>query len=218
MLTYRNSPLDREQILEFLWPDTEPITAQRNFKVALSTLLNVLEPFREPGSESAFILREGKVYGLRPGADIGLDAEEFLSSVKQAEETAAEGPEKALAYLEKAVDLYQGIFLPEARYENWATEEREHLAVRFLQVADQLSELYLEHNRAEDTIHLAQRILTYDNCWERAYRHLMKAYGQLGDHGQIARIYQRCIQTLREELDVSPSPETEALYSRLTEI
>jgi DNA-binding SARP family transcriptional activator len=44
----------------------------------------------------------------------------------------------------------------------------------------------------------------------------MLAYDRLKDRGQVGRTYQRCVQTLRDELDVSPTPETEKLYQRLT--
>ena len=54
-----------------------------------------------------------------------------------------------------------------------------------------------------------------DNCWERAYRHQMLAYDRLNDRGQVGRTYHRCVQALREELDVSPAPETEELYRQL---
>jgi DNA-binding SARP family transcriptional activator len=67
-----------------------------------------------------------------------------------------------------------------------------------------------------NTLDLCQRILLQDNCWERAYRYQMLAYEKLGDHGQIARVYQRCVQVLQEELDVTPSPETRALFRELT--
>ena len=44
----------------------------------------------------------------------------------------------------------------------------------------------------------------------------MLAYHALGDRGQVARTYARCVQTLRQELDVEPAAETQALYRRLT--
>ena len=69
--------------------------------------------------------------------------------------------------------------------------------------------------RYSEAIDLCQRILSQDNCWERAYRQLMLAYHGLGDRGQVARAYQRCVQTLRQELDVDPAPETVALWERL---
>ena len=118
--------------------------------------------------------------------------------------------------LSRALDLYQGKFLPDSRYETWAAAEREHLDVLFLHSADRNCDLCLQDNYLEEAIDICQRILAHDNCWERAYRYLMLAYDRMGDHGQIARTYQRCVETLRDELDVSPSPETETLYQRLT--
>jgi LuxR family maltose regulon positive regulatory protein len=216
LLTYRDAPLDRDQIIEYLWPGQDPATAGRNFKVALNTLYQVLEPERQPGSDSTYILREGSIYSLRPGADIWLDTVEFTRRIQQGEAVLENRPEEGMTIIQSALDLYQGEYLPEARYETWTAAEREHLAVLFLRAADRLSDLYLQKGEPQKSAELCQRILICDNCWERAYRHLMVAYDQMGDHGQLARTYQRCVQTLRQELDVSPAPETEALYRELT--
>jgi LuxR family transcriptional regulator, maltose regulon positive regulatory protein len=207
-LTHRHAPLDRDQICEFLWPGAERAVAHRNFKIALNTLYQVLEPERVPGSESAFIFRDGAAYTLRPNADLWLDAEEFSALVQAAGTTDA-------VLLQKALDLYRGDYLPEALYETWVAEEREHLLALFLESADRLTELCLAQRKYTEAIDLSQRILSRDTCWERAYRHLMRAYHELADRGQVARVYRRCVQTLRDELDVPPSTETRELYERL---
>ncbi len=215
MLTYRHSALDRDQILEYLWPGMEPSAAGRNFKVTLNSLYHVLEPERDPGSESALICREGSAYSIRPGADLWLDAEEFSTVVTQANALLKKDPTAAIPVLEEAIALYKGDYLPEALYETWAAGERERLEVLFLSAADRLAELYVTNQRYEQAVDLSYRILAADNCWERAYRHLMLAYDGMGDNGQIARIYHRCVQTLKEELDVSPAAETTALFEKL---
>lgn len=215
LVTFRNAPLEREQILEHLWPGQDPAAAQRSFKVALNTLYNVLEPQRPPGQESAYILRQGSIYGLRPGADLWLDVQAF-EKLLDLTESEPETNEVSIARLEQALGLYRGEYLPEARYETWAAAEREQLAVQFLQAADQLCGLYLEENRPQQVLEVSQRILAADNCWERAYRYLMQAYHRLGDHGQVARTYQRCAQALAQELEVAPAPETQALVEQLT--
>ena len=74
---------------------------------------------------------------------------------------------------------------------------------------------YLKVKKTSEVVDLCQRILDIDNCWERAYSHLMKAYSLMGNRGMLARTYQHCLQTLRKELDVSPAPETETLYQHL---
>ncbi|HUE99005.1 MAG TPA: BTAD domain-containing putative transcriptional regulator [Anaerolineales bacterium] len=207
LLTYRYSPLDRDQICEYLWAEADPATAQRNFKITLNTLYQVLEPERDAGSESAYIFREGSTYGLRPRADIWLDADEFTKALKE-----SKGNPSAL---QKAMELYKGEYLPDALYETWAAEESERLSALFLESADGLAEVLVEKKRFNEAIDLCQRILGQDNCWERAYRHLMLAYDGLNDRGQVGRTYQRCVQTLRDELDVSPTPETQKLYEQL---
>jgi LuxR family maltose regulon positive regulatory protein len=211
LLTYRHAPLDRDQICEYLWPAADPISARRSFKSTLNTLYQVLEPEREPGSDSAFIMREGSTYALRPHADICLDADQFIRLVQQSGMNTA----PSIPLLQQAIDLYQGEYLPDTLYETWAAEERERLAATYLQTADRLSERLLEDQQYSQVIDLCQRILAQDDCWERAYRHLMVAYHHLGDHGQLARAYQRCAQTLQDELEVLPSAETTSLYKEL---
>ena len=208
LLTYRHSPLDRDQICEYLWHDAEPAIAQRNFKITLNTLYKVLEPERDAGSESAYILREGTTYGLRPNADIWVDAEEFMKAVKDAKDNSD--------LLQQAVDLVSGEYLTDAIYETWAAEERERLSALFLETADNLAERLIGQKNFTEAVDLCQRILSQDNCWERAYRHLMLAYDGLNDRGQVGRTYQRCVQTLHDELDVIPAAETQKLYEKLT--
>ena len=208
-ITYRHAPLDRDQICEFLWPAVDVTIAHRNFKIALNTLYQVLEPERDPGSESAFIFRDGTTYALRPHADLWIDAEQFSTLIRQAGKTDVPA-------LQNAINLYRGDYLPEALYETWVAEERERLASAFLESADRLAEMLIAREQFAEAIDLSQRVLTRDSCWERAYRHLMLAYDRLGDRGQVGRTYQRCTQALRKELDISPSPETQELYERLT--
>ncbi|MEI7844361.1 MAG: BTAD domain-containing putative transcriptional regulator [Chloroflexota bacterium] len=219
LLTFRQTALEREQICELLWPETDPVTAQRNFKTTLNTLFQVLEPEREPGAESAFILREGSTYSLRPGADLWLDAEQFMKSVREvrtSRQNNKSNPQRdEIARLENTIRLYGGNYLPDVLYDPWVVEKRDKFAADFLEISDRLVGLLLTEGQYAEAINLSQRVLIQDNCWERAYRHLMLAYDKLGDHGQVGRIYQRCVQTLRDELDVSPAPETEKLYQTL---
>ena len=215
LITFRDQPLEREQIFEYLWPGVSLDAAERNFKVALSSLYRVLEPDRIAGCDSAYIVRNDSRYTLRPEADLWLDTDIFLSSIKKADVLLNNSPKQAVPILEQAVDLYQGEYLPDTRYETWAAAKREKLLVAYLHAADHLCEIYLKDHKAEQAIQLSQQILSEDNCWERAYRHLMVAYDQLGDHGQVAKTYRRCVEVFQKELDISPSPETMTSYHDL---
>ena len=50
-----------------------------------------------------------------------------------------------------------------------------------------------------------------------SYQHLMRAHYAAGNRGEAVRAYQRCLESLRRDLDVDPSPATDALYREISE-
>ncbi|MCB9445929.1 MAG: transcriptional regulator [Ardenticatenaceae bacterium] len=217
LLTFRHTRLHRDQITEILWPDLTPEGAQRDFKIAFNTLTKVLEPNRPRNAPSAFVLRDGSRYGLRPEADIWLDVDEFTTLVGQGNDQLAMDPMKAWALFQQALSLYRGEYLQEYPYEEWCSEERERLLTSYLQTAEQVATALLAQNAWENAVEVARSILMRDDCWEQAYRILMTAYEQMGNRSQALRIYQRCQERLGNELGVPPSLATIQLYESLVE-
>ncbi len=217
LLTYRDRMLEREQIQELLWPGQDPETALRDFKVALSTLYKVLEPERKRGAPSAYVARDGTLYGLRPGADLALDADAFEVHVQEGDARYPDDPEGALAAYREALARYQGEYLQEYPYEDWGIEERERLLTLYLRTADRTAQALAERERWEEVIAVSEAILARDNCWEGAYRLLMTAYARRGNRPQALRTYQRCVDCLRAELDLAPSEQTAQVYEGLTQ-
>jgi DNA-binding SARP family transcriptional activator len=113
-------------------------------------------------------------------------------------------------------ELYRGDFLEEDLYEDWSHARREHLRQTYLDVLNQLSESYLQQDDYTEAITLCQEILVRDSCHEEAHRRLMCCYQSQGQRHLALRQYQRCVQALQMELDVSPMPETEQLYEQIS--
>ncbi|MCC9076905.1 bacterial transcriptional activator domain-containing protein [Litorilinea aerophila] len=228
-ITNRSHYLHKEQIIDQLWPDLDARRGDRDFKVALNAVNKTLEPERTPWSEAQFIRRQGLAYGLAMEY-IWLDSDVFelliaagnrLLSPQPADspgdEPAGETPaDEALAmrYLAAAVELYQGDYLPERRYEDWSVAERERLQVLALGTMTTLAGLYLPHNPLE-SVRLTQRVLAMDPVWEDAYRIQMRAYAAQGNRPLALRTYQQCVQVLQEEFAVDPLPETQELYRQI---
>jgi DNA-binding SARP family transcriptional activator len=225
LLAQRARAFQREEIIERLWANVPPEIAGRDFKIALSALYKVLEPARPADSASAFIAREGSLYFLRPGADLWLDVAEFereCSAGLQLLEGRRAPPgapdvERAVSRLQAALRLYTGDYLPDALYDDWATEERERLLALYLRCADKLAGALLERAQLGETLEVCQLILARDPCWERAYRLSMAAHARQGNRPQAFRVYQQCVDVLRAELDVAPSAATVALRERIAQ-
>ena len=218
LLTERGRGLPREQIVDRLWPHLSPEAAGRDFKVALNALNKAIEPGHSSEAPFSFLAREGTSYQLRPEADIWIDSTEFERECETGIRllgTSDTG--EAVSHLQSALHLYRGDYLPDALYEDWASDERERLLSLFLRAADKLAEAYVESARYDEAIEVCQRILARDPCWERAYRMMMMSHERQGNRSLATRSYQRCVDALREELGAEPSPATTALYRQVLE-
>ena len=64
-------------------------------------------------------------------------------------------------------------------------------------------------------IDLASRVLTQDPANEAAHQHLMFSHFAAHDRNAALKQYEACVRSLRDELGVEPSPETQALFTRI---
>lgn len=222
-VTLRRQYLHKEQIIDRLWPELDPEKGDRDFKVALNAVNKALEPERPPRVEPRFVQRHGLAYGLDL-TDVWLDTEAFeelltianqlMQSAESGGDSAARYTQQAVACYQTAVSLYTGDYLPERRYEDWTSAERERLQVLALGAMTTLGQLLLEQTPLE-SIRLTQRVLTIDPVWEDAYRVQMHAYAAQGNRPLALRTYEQCVQKLEEEFEIEPLPETVELYEKI---
>jgi len=205
LLTHRGQWFYREQIVEHLWPHLPTEAAERDFKVALNALNRALEPDRPAHAPSFFVTRRSNLYGLNPAAKIVVDGDDF-------ERLAASDD---VDLLRRAVALYQDDYLCDCLYEDWPAAERQRLRHLYLVTAERLARHLLRARSWDEAIRTCEAILARDNCWEAAYRLLMRALAAQGNRAELHAVYQRCVTILGQELGVEPSPATRALFEKL---
>ncbi|MGF1506623.1 MAG: BTAD domain-containing putative transcriptional regulator, partial [Anaerolineae bacterium] len=216
LLTRRDVLLEKERILDAMWPDLSPRSANQHFKVSLNALYHALEPDRVPGSPSAYIVREGNRYGIREGADMVVDVDVFTQRVAEADDLVTHDPDAALARYQQALDVYQGEYLHEFTYDAaWYREERERLHSMYLRTADRVAQMLAEREQWERVLAVCGQMLQQDDCWERAYRLMMRAHVALGNRPHAIKVYQRLVERLKTELDTVPSEQTTALFETI---
>ena len=206
LLTQRGQWLHREQIVEQLWPDLTPEAASRDFRVALNALNRALEPGRARTVPAFFASRRGDLYGLNPAAQIRLDADEFQRLADDDDEEM----------LRLALSLYEDDYLPECLYEDWSAPQRQRLRDLYLVTAERLARRLLRKKAWDEVISLCETILTRDDCWEAAYRLLMRAHAAAGNRALVQSTYQRCSAALRDGLGIEPSAATKALLEKVS--
>lgn len=214
-VAYRGQVLPKSRLIDLLWPDLDPKSADQTFRVALNALNKALEPDRASGQPSRFIAKEGLSYGLIVGPDLWLDVAEFERSLDAA--MALGDTDEAMDCYRAGLELYEGEFLQDfSHYEAWYEQERERLSDRYTDASLRLLRLLAKREDDAQVIHWAQRLLERNRVAEEAYRHLMTAYYRQGDRAMAIRTYDRCVEALGDELDVDPMPETEVLFDRIS--
>lgn len=116
--------------------------------------------------------------------------------------------------LEEAVDLYAGDLLKNW-YQRWCLRERNRIQRNYVLMLDKLLAYSRAHGWYEKGLEYGERILRIDRAREQTHRQLMHLRHLAGDRTGALRQYEECSQALEEELDITPSRETQVLYDRI---
>jgi|GEM_PF-2155421 len=212
LVAQRGKAAVREQILDAIWPEADPDSADRSFEVTLSTLRRLLDPADGP----TVIVRRGRGYLLNPEVPVALDVERFKQHLDRGNWWSQRG-QASLAVSEwlEAERAYGGDFLADDPYEDWATGDRERLREQYLDMLLRLSDMDLQQGRFGEALERAHRVLQCDPIRESAYRVMMRAHAAQGNRAMVIRDLKRCADVLRHELGEDPMPETRELARRL---
>ncbi len=206
-------PVPKDVLMDTFWSEADAEVARRNLHQAIYALRLVLKRLRP---DYAAILFENDCYRLNPDLDLWLDFEAFEQHVQAGRRLEQAGRmNQAVVEYGIAQELYPGDFLQDDLYENWPAAQRTYFRTLYLDLLDRLCAHYLLGQDYYTTIILCQKILTIDNCAEQAYRSLIHCYLAQGQRQLAVREYQTCVQALNEELNLSPSEETRALYAMI---
>ena len=208
LLLYHRQNTPREVLLDTFWPDVSPDKGRNNLNVAMNGIRTSLRTI----TDHRVILYKDNAYGIAPDIHFWVDVEEFERLVNSGRVLEARNRlSSAISDYEAAISLYQGDFLEENPYENWTVLTRERLRLAYLATLDSLSHIYFKQQQYAMCITLSQLILTRDRCREDAHSMLMRCYSRQGQDHLALRQYQACVEALRQELDVTPTPETTRL-------
>lgn len=180
--------LPRERIIEAFWPESDPESGATNVRKAAYNARRAL------GLHAGIVLEDGMVM-LAPDRPVNTDVSLFQASAHDA--LANDDP----VACRDAASLYGGELLPDDPYAEWCDGERHQLNALFREV--------LAGGQ------LWGRLVREDPTHERAHREIMLAQLDNGDRTAAIRQFDMLSTALREELGVSPEPDTIALYEQI---
>jgi LuxR family transcriptional regulator, maltose regulon positive regulatory protein len=208
LLIAHHGSIQRDVLLELLWPEVEPEPALRNLRVTLHALRRALGS-AQTGDATPYVLTRGDAYQLNPGAPVWVDAEAFSTLYELAAGLWRLGrEEESLRAYEAAEKLYRDDYLLDDLYEEWTCIPREQFKDRYLTVVTRLADAALSEQDLDSCIEYCHKILARDASREDAYQRLMRCHAEMGRPARALRWYELCRETLWRDLNVPPSALT----------
>jgi DNA-binding SARP family transcriptional activator len=201
-------PRTKAQLGLALWPEASPAQLRNSLSTTLYQLRRVL-------GQSDWILFDDEAYHFNRERAYWFDVEVFEANLAQAIRLRAVEPERAVALLQAALNLYQGDFVEDLLDGEWFLLRREELRRKYLDALLLLGALLSARKDYTHAAEVYRRAIEKDEVLEEAHRELMRCYARAGERAQALRHYQTLTILLRDELGLLPSVESTALYERL---
>ena len=207
-------PVAVDELAEELWPDQLPASSERTLSALVSKLRSLLDQAGIPG---ASLINAFASYQLRLPGDAVIDIETAVEAIDRAEgllRAANHGEAVGWAWITHQV-LRRPFLVGEDG--PWATRKRAELTEVLFRAHECLSELFVWNGEPAMAVWHAEHAIAMEPYRESAYQHLMRAQAASGNRALAFKTYERCRCLLIDELGVSPSPETEAVYRQILE-
>jgi DNA-binding SARP family transcriptional activator len=202
--------VSRDELAGELWPDTAPPSWERSLSAIISKLRALLAGLPNVTLNGSF-----GHYQVALPADAWTDVEAAVGAIDHAESALRGGePREALGWAHVAYQISRRSFLM-GEEGPWVTLKRAELRDVLVRANECLGEPSIWPKEPEYAVRHATEAVNLEPFRETAYQLLMRAHAAVGNRAEALRAYERCRCLLSEELGVSPSSQTEAVYLRI---
>lgn len=211
----RSRPVSREALAELLWPESTPPSWESSLKALVSKLRPFTRGLAPARSPLPAIRGQYGCYQLELPPDAWVDVEAARAALDEGEGALRRGAvASAWGPLNVAVAIGRRGFLP-GESASWAEERRRDVERLLVRALDGYAETTIAIGQAPLGVEAALEAIALDPLHEPSWRLLMRGHEAGGNRPEALAAFHRLRARLREELGVSPSAETEALFSRI---
>ncbi len=209
----------RARINEWLWPDVPERVGINRLHGIVHALRAVIEPCAAE-RRWKYVLNEGDTYTFCPDNFTSVDLIEFQNCLALARNGMRDNyfNPNVTQYLEQAVELYRADLYEDDQYSEWCDVERTALQREFVDALASLARSYLTLGDAKQAIQTLRRALIHDPSREDMHQELIRCLVRLKRYQEAGEQVRDCVRHLREDLGVTPSSETQALFHSLVKI
>jgi DNA-binding SARP family transcriptional activator len=183
----------REQVLEELWPESDPDAATNNLNQSLYFLRREIEPWYEDEVSVEYVCLQGDIVWLEPSLT-NVASTDFVRAVRSA--LSGAGSEEG-AY--ELISSYAGQFTPEFEYDEWAMAWRARVHALFLQYATETVLRLVRGGQLQAARDVALTALDQDPTASEIERRLIWIYWTLGSQSAAMTQFEHLVAQERAD-------------------
>gem|GEM_PF-6103616 len=113
-------------------------------------------------------------------------------------------------------DFLEGFYLKKCLdYNDWIFYERESIQRLYYEILEDLLKKYKEKNLFYESIDILKTMLQINPFNENLYQKIIELFLKKGDKTDALNYYNKCVNTLRENLNISPKKSTRNLLDQI---
>jgi len=140
-IAFRNRKILPETIIENLFPEDEYSDPKNTLSTQIFRLRKAIKNIIPEGEEQDKYLTISSTNGnyiLEVGENVEIDVDEFENLIKKGDKKLSQNREEALEIFNKALEIYEGMFLAENAYEVWLTPVRNYYNRLYIKIIFQI--------------------------------------------------------------------------------
>ena len=204
LLTRTDEVVARDELIEALWGETPPATAQTALHGHVSSLRKLLGPATIETRPPGYLLRVDSEH---------IDAGRFR--VLLGEARAEPEPARRAELFSEALSLFRGEPFSDFRYDAFAGDEIRSLEELRLAALEERIDAELEVGRHGERIPELETLVSAHPLRERLRAQLMLALYRAGRHADALSVFQSGRRILAQELGLEPGPPLRDLERRI---
>lgn len=209
-LTFRNQKLLPETIIDNLLSGSNSDDPKNMLRTQIFRLRKIIKAFvPEDMDESDYMTIKfvNGYYCLEIGKKVVIDVDEFESTIKHGDLELKKNIQISMDSYQKALKLYNGLYLPDNPYEVWLVPTRSYYHRLYLKTLYKLIDILKESNENEKIITLCEEALLIEPYEENIHMKLIDAMLALGQQKGAMRHYENALKLMEKEFDARPSSD-----------